>query len=505
MGSDAPYETVFSRWNDHLRADDDLEEATDALAEAQDRQTHPMERVFGPLARVPASVYAFLALFVGIGLGISFPWLEPLGNSVKASFGYLADAAPVIIFFTLTPALVTMYKSSSAGKFAAYVVIGFTISTAAGGIFALLLSLIAFPDMTLGFGGGAAGGNGGSFTDQFGLDILVTQPFRAIYAAITVSSLLYFGGRLNHDEPGGPVRRMFRTIYEIYELVGVHGVSFLGRIIKYVMPVFLLLLGIYLVTDLVGTLEAARADANLPDAPFGPVQAYFLGVGITAGITLLWLAIVAFGICAYTRFPLRRMVRDYLLVVYPFAFATSSSAASIPLNLETARKGLGVRAQVRDFVLPLGATVNLDGTIMAAVVATILAGKMVGFTPGVLDMLLVMLPLVLISVGTPGIPNGLAVVSSTIMATLLPLPPGTEGVFAAVYLVLLTGLNDQFRTAVNTLDNGMFALLLDKWWPTRFEPGADPNPFIEPPGNLKETSGTTIGSPFAGSDLGGES
>lgn len=516
-GEDQPYETIFSQWKERLETSDHDEEEHDAALESGAELRTTRIGVLGIVRAIPAPVYALVALLLGMLLGSQFPQLSFIGEGVREAFGYLGDAVPLIIFFTLTPALITMYKTSSAGKFALYVMIGFTLTTAFGGLFALLVSLAFFPDMTLGFG---ATGLGAILSEVGGrtLDLATTsQPFKAIWGALLVSTVLYFAGGLKGDAPRNPLRRMFRTIADIYELIGVHGVAALGRVITVVMPIVLLLIGIFLTTTVTETLNsisdcvAGSAQFQLGDEiiqcqeisapPYTATTAYFLAVGVIVVITTLWLLLASFALSQYTKFPLGRMMRDYTAPVYLFAWTTSSSAVTIPVNLESARKGLGIRSSIRDFIVPLGATVNLDGTMMAAVVTTIVAGKMVGYTPSVLDLLIALIPLILITVGTPGVPGGLAIVAAPILAELLPLVPGTEAVFTGVFIALGFGLNDQFRTAVNTVDNGFLALLMDKWWPEKFAPGAEPNPFMRSPDEVVEHTGKPIDeSPFWSED-----
>lgn len=491
MPSEVPYETVFSRWRAHLEKDEHDEELHDAEEEMGIAEEPPASGPLRAFAKVPLAVWTLLGLFAGLVFGYFVPELAFLGQGVRDVLGYLGVAVPLIIFFTITPALIAMYKTSSAGRFALYVMIGFTVTTMVGGLFALLISLLFFPDMTLGIGAGGLGSVLSDLIDRTGALLFTSQAFKAIWAALGVSALLYFGGNLRGEPPTGALRRMLRTIADIYHLIGVHGVSAIGRVIKVIMPFALFAIGVFLVATLGELIRGATDDSTLglAEPPWTGIEAYFVSVGVLVVITLLWLAIAAFALSQYTRFPLGRMLREYVFVVYPFAWATSSSSISLPLNIEAARKGLGVRTQVRSFVLPIGATVNLDGTMMAAVVATIVASKMVGYTPSVLDMLIALIPLLFITIGTPGVPGGLAFVSAPVMSALLPLPPGTAAIFIPVYIALLIGLNDMFRTAVNTLDNGFLALLLDKWWPERFQPGAEPNPFMRVPDEHIETEG----------------
>jgi Na+/H+-dicarboxylate symporter len=176
----------------------------------------------------------------------------------------------------------------------------------------------------------------------------------------------------------------------------------------------------------------------------------------------------AYLVMRHTRLPFRTFLRDYFADVYPYAWATASSSATIPINLERAASGLRVRRQVRDFVIPLGATVNLDGTMIGGIVTAVAAAQMVGYTPTLVDLFLILVPLSIITIGVPGIPGGLAAVAAPVMTSLLPLPAGTEAAFTAIFIGFNIGLSDQFRTGVNSVDNGILSRLFEHWYPKRF-------------------------------------
>jgi len=179
-------------------------------------------------------------------------------------------------------------------------------------------------------------------------------------------------------------------------------------------------------------------------------------------------AIEVVAVMRYTRFSLKRFFNEYFIDVYSYAWATASSSATIPINLERTGAVLGVRSSISKFVIPLGATVHLDGTIIGGMVTAVVAAQLVGYTPTVLDMLYILIPLTIITVGVPGIPGGLAAVGGPIMAQLLPLPPGTQAAFTAIFIGFNIGLSDQFRTGVNSIGNGVICRLFEFWYPTKF-------------------------------------
>jgi Na+/H+-dicarboxylate symporter len=165
------------------------------------------------------------------------------------------------------------------------------------------------------------------------------------------------------------------------------------------------------------------------------------------------------------RFPVRRFLADYALYVYPFAWATASSAATIPINLERVGLGLGVRREVRDLLVPVGATLNRPGSMTSAVILTVVAAMLLGVRPGALDLLVLLLPLTLVIVAAPSVPAGTAVVAPPVILSVLPIPPEAHAAFAALFFAFGVGLTDQFRTGVNAIGTGLLCVLYDKAWP----------------------------------------
>jgi len=102
--------------------------------------------------------------------------------------------------------------------------------------------------------------------------------------------------------------------------------------------------------------------------------------------------------------------------VIVFGFSTSSSAATLPLNTETNVKDLGVDSQIASFVLPLGMTVNMDGTAIMQVVATLFLAGVGGFEVSITSLIVVMVLALIASVGTPAAPGAGAVILFTILS-----------------------------------------------------------------------------------------
>lgn len=146
-------------------------------------------------------------------------------------------------------------------------------------------------------------------------------------------------------------------------------------------------------------------------------------------------------------------VRELLLL----AFSTSSSAAVMPLSIRTAEERLGVRPSVAQFVVPLGATINMDGTALYQGVATIFLAQVFGIEVGIGGILLIVVTSVGASIGAPGTPGVGIVVLSMVL--------GSVGVPAAG-IALVIGVDrilDMSRTAVNVCGDQVASLLMDRW------------------------------------------
>ena len=137
-----------------------------------------------------------------------------------------------------------------------------------------------------------------------------------------------------------------------------------------------------------------------------------------------------------------------------FAFSTASSNATIPVTLETVEHRLGVQNSVASFTVPLGATINMDGTAIMQGVATVFISHVYGVDLGLGDYLTVILIAALASIGTAGVPGvGLIMLSMVLIQVGLPV----EGI---ALIIGVDRLLDMMRTAVNITGDSMVSCLV---------------------------------------------
>lgn len=409
-------------------------------------------RALGPLA-------GLASLLAGIALGALLPrelaWVGPV---VRAGFSLLIALAPFIILVTLVPALLGLLRTGAAARFALAVVAAFVVGTALAGLLAIVLSVPLFQLPLV--RGSTAGSGFAAFEGRTFLATLTSQPFLAIGYAALVALLLHAGARTRLGGFCVPTARVF-------ERAGLEGVQRLGRALLLAMPPLLFLLGVFIPTGVEQALAGGRGAAS-QGATLGAggiVASYFTTVLVHVGILAVVVAGGSLLVARATGFSLRRLARDYLAYVYPFAWATASSAATIPVNLERARAGLGTRPEVADFIVPLGATVNRHGSMVSAVVLAVVASLLVGYRPSLLDLLVLWIPLTLVITGAPPVPAGTAVVAPPVVVSVLPIPPEAQAAFVALYFAFGVGLTDQFRTGVNAVSNGLLCVLFERWYP----------------------------------------
>jgi Na+/H+-dicarboxylate symporter len=161
-----------------------------------------------------------------------------------------------------------------------------------------------------------------------------------------------------------------------------------------------------------------------------------LGLGIHAIVTLPVL------LSAFGRYSPLKFIRDVFSAVAT-AFSTASSAATLPITMDCVEKNAGVSNKVASFVLPLGATVNMDGTALYEAVAAMFIAQAYGIDLTIWQQVIIMLTATLASIGAAAIP-GAGLVTMVIVLKAVNLPLEGIGMILAVDRLL-----DMLRTAVN--------------------------------------------------------
>lgn len=188
----------------------------------------------------------------------------------------------------------------------------------------------------------------------------------------------------------------------------------------------------------------------------------FAGVGLYMLTVLLGLACMVFVylfivVLVSQRMPLEflRSIREVQLL----AFSTSSSASTMPFSIKAAEENLNVRPDISRLVIPLGATVNMDGTAMYQVVAALFLCQIFGIELGTYDLTLLIVTTVGASIGTPGTPGvGIVVLASILSGIGVP-PEGTALILGVDRIL------DMCRTTVNVTGDLTATTVMQRWLP----------------------------------------
>ena len=139
-----------------------------------------------------------------------------------------------------------------------------------------------------------------------------------------------------------------------------------------------------------------------------------------------------------------------------FAFSTSSSSATMPITLDTVKNKLGVNSSIGSFTVPLGATINMDGTAIMQGIATVFISQAYNIDLTMVDYLMVILTATLASIGTAGVPGvGLIMLAMVLEQVGLPV----EGI---ALIIGVDRLLDMTRTAINVCGDAMVSCVVAK-------------------------------------------
>lgn len=193
--------------------------------------------------------------------------------------------------------------------------------------------------------------------------------------------------------------------------------------------------------------------ANFGLDVFLSLSGYFLSV--VAGIFfhgLVFLPVLIYLLTGSNPWIVLKKVYNALIV----AFSTCSSSATLPVSMNNCIENLGLRREVVDFVLPLGATVNMNGTALYEAVAAIFVASVFGIELGFYEYIVISITSVFAAVGAAAIP-GAGLITMSIVFTAVGIP--LEGIGL---IVIVDRFLDMFRTTLNVWGDIVVAFIIDK-------------------------------------------
>ena len=184
----------------------------------------------------------------------------------------------------------------------------------------------------------------------------------------------------------------------------------------------------------------SRTFANIGFSAFVPLAKYMIGVLIALAIQcfVVYMALLK----VFTGLNPIIFIKNFFPVM-AFAFSTATSNATIPMSIDTLSKKMGVSKKISSFTIPLGATINMDGTAIMQGVAVVFAAQASGIHLSMTDYLTVIGTATLASIGTAGVPS-VGLVTLTMVFNSVGLPVEAIGLIMGIDRIL-----DMTRTAVN--------------------------------------------------------
>lgn len=184
----------------------------------------------------------------------------------------------------------------------------------------------------------------------------------------------------------------------------------------------------------------SRTFANIGFSAFVPLAKYMIGVLIALAIQcfVVYMSLLK----VFTGLNPIIFIKNFFPVM-AFAFSTATSNATIPMSIDTLSKKMGVSKKISSFTIPLGATINMDGTAIMQGVAVVFAAQAFGIHLSLTDYLTVIGTATLASIGTAGVPS-VGLVTLTMVFNSVGLPVEAIGLIMGIDRIL-----DMTRTAVN--------------------------------------------------------
>ena len=184
----------------------------------------------------------------------------------------------------------------------------------------------------------------------------------------------------------------------------------------------------------------ARTFSGMGFDAFQPLIKYMFAVMLA--LVIQCLGIYQILLKVFTGLNPIRFIKKFLPVM-GFAFSTATSNATIPLSIDTLERKMGVSRRISSFTIPLGATINMDGTSIMQGVAVVFIAQAYGIALTPMDYLTVIATATLASIGTAGVPSvGLVTLSMVLTSVGLPI----EGIG---FIMGIDRILDMSRTAVN--------------------------------------------------------
>lgn len=376
-----------------------------------------------------------LGVIVGVTIGdVVNPFLEPVGEIFKRLFRMLIVP---LIFFSLVSGITSMTDLKEMGRVGGKTFVIYLMTTAVAVAIGLGFGVVFQPGAGAELGSGyAIQANEASTVGGFLINLIPLNPVAAfaegnVLQIITFSLLVGIAINL----AGNKAKNVSSLMDEISEVM-----YSLTHMVIQVTP--------YGVFALMAVISAKYGLEVL--LPLGKL------VLVVYGALIFHALVVYGGIVRYVGGMRLKPFFTGLFDAQLVAYSTASSAATLPVTMSCVRDNLGVSKRISSFVLPLGATINMDGTALYQGVAALFIAQAFGIDLTLMDGVTIILTCTLASIGSAAVP-GAGLVMLTMVLASVGLPLEGIGMIFAVDRIM-----DMMRTAVNVTGDSMVSVLVAK-------------------------------------------
>ena len=402
-----------------------------------------------------------IGMILGIALGSFLQWLMPNGtdlvfdlflfelsiqnflvNGVLEIIGQIFMASlrmlvVPLVFVSLVCGVCSLQDTTKLGRIGGKAIGLYLITTAIAISFAIFVAIVIGPGEGVGMTTNTSfSGREAPSLAQVIIQMFPTNPFEAFAQGrmlqIIIFALLFGIAIALSGKAGERVASLFEDLSEVIMRL----VAILMNVAPY--GVFALLATLFTTVSL---------------ETFGNLIIYFLVVlFVLVGHAVITYPVMLKLLTGLNPIIFLKKMRDAAI----FAFSTASSNATIPVTLETATKKMGVKNSIASFTVPLGATINMDGTAIMQGVATVFIAQVFSQDLSLADYVTVVLTATLASIGTAGVPGvGLIMLAMVLEQVGLPV----EGI---ALIIGVDRLLDMTRTAVNVTGDSMVGIIVAK-------------------------------------------
>ncbi len=409
----------------------------------------PLDFYFKSNLLIRILVGLILGALAGIIFGNSIAWVKPFGS-------LFVNLLKMIVMPVILSSLVVGAASISPatlGKVGVKIIVFYMLTSAFAVAIGLLAGNLFRPGAGLALAGAAdAAGktlNQPSLINTI-LGIIPTNPFASLSGGAVLPVIFFaiiFGIgisylKISKDER---MKDIGETLLKVFDGAAEVMYMIVGWVLQYA-PI-----GVFALIAVVFGQQGAKA--------FGPLGVVTLATytGLIIHVVVVYGILLAMNKLSFVKFI--KGARAPMLT----AFVTRSSSGTLPVTMKAVKENFGVSKNIYSFTLPLGATINMDGTAIYQGVCALFIGFAIGMPLGFGQQMTIIITAVLASIGTAGVPGAGAIMLLLVLNSVgLPVEAGTPVAAAYAMILGIDALLDMGRTCVNVTGDMAGTILVSK-------------------------------------------